>query len=52
MELWAAASGELVLLFFELVGGEVVGDETLGELKLILLELLVVLPGEAGFAEL
>ena len=49
-----AASGELVLLFFELVDGEVavVGDETLGELKLFLLELLVVLPGEAGFAEL
>ena len=47
-----AASGELVLLFFELVDGEVVGDETLGELKLFLFELLVVLPGEAGFAEL
>lgn len=44
-----AASGELMLLFFELVDG-VVGDETLGELKLFLLELLVVFPGEAGFA--
>ena len=54
VELWVAASGELVLLFFELVDGEVavVGDETLGELKLFLFELLVVLPGEAGFAEL
>ena len=49
VELWvAAASGELMLLFFfELFETGVVGDETLGELKLFLLELLVAsLPGE------
>ena len=45
-----AASGELMLLFFELLDG-LVGGETLGELKLFLLELLVALPGEAGFGE-
>ena len=45
-----AASGELMLLFFELLDG-LVGEETLGELKLFLLELLVALPGEAGFDE-
>jgi len=45
-----AASGELMLLFFELLDW-LVGEETLGELKLFLLELLVALPGEAGFGE-
>ena len=42
----AAASGELMLVFFELFETGVVGEETLGELKLFLLELLVALPGE------
>ena len=44
-----AASGELMLLAFELFDG-VVGDETLGELKLFRLDLSVVLLGEAGAA--
>jgi len=39
-----------MLLFFELLfANGVVGDKTLGELKLFLLELLVALP---GFGEL
>ena len=50
VELWVAASGELMLLFIELLfANGVVGDKTLGELKLFLLELLVALP---GFGEL
>ena len=48
VEVWLAASGELMLLFFELFANRVVGDETLGELKLFLLELLVALSGFGG----
>ena len=45
VEVWLAASGELMLLFLELFANGVEGDETLGELKLFLLELLVALSG-------